>query len=113
MNAKQKIFQIIYRLAHLAELYDEYALWLSSKNLPVTSLAEFAKRLEDDGKPYGDSLSLQRHVEASSLVPIFELYELYQKYPGSPSITMEEFSRIHNSVDRFRRDTNERRFIQD
>lgn len=110
---EEKVFAIIYKLTHLAELYDQFVAFSAEKNIPVKTLEEFANELASKGNPYGDRLTLKRPVETNSIVPIFELYRMYEQYPERPEITMEEFIYQHRLVDKFRRQTGTRNFIKD
>ncbi len=103
-SEEEKVLSIVYRLTHLAELYDQFASYSAMRNEPLKPLKEFADRLEREGAPYGDGMVLKKTTKSNSVVPIFELFELYQNYPDRPEITIEEFTHFHKLVDRFRRD---------
>ena len=100
-----KVFEIIYKLTHLAEVYDQYVAFSTGKGQPVKSLLVFAKQMVDNGTPYADGLNLKKTVEHNTVVPIFDLYKLYQEYPGSPDLSIEDFTYHHKTVDKFRRHT--------
>lgn len=111
--ADPKIFEIIYKLTHLAELYDQFVAYCNQKGLPIKSFAEFEQYMKNNGTPYGHGLSLKETVAHNTVLPIFDLYKLYQEYPDSPALSIEEFTYHHKIVDKFRRETGMRKHISD
>jgi len=108
----QRVFEIVYRLAHLTELYTRFRAWAQVKGHEQKTLKEFAADLEKQGHPLGDGVQFKTPpTKVSVLVPIDDLYELYQSQPDRPDLTLEEFIDEHDIVCRFRQDTGRREFI--
>lgn len=108
----EKTFELVYELTHLAELYDEFVRFSADKDVPPLSFKDFAAGLKRKGAPFGRGVSLKQTRQNSTVVPVYDLYDLYLKMDGRSDLTLEEFAHHHKVVDRFRRETGNRSFLQ-